>query len=75
MVFRAVRDDLVTTFLELRHHGFGVFHHTRLILFKLRLHRFFERHRFCGNHVHQRTALAAREYCRVQLLVHLLTGI
>jgi hypothetical protein len=42
-----------------------------LVNFELWLHRFFQRDRFRRDNVHQRAALSAREYRRVQFLVQL----
>ena len=56
----AAGDHFVATLQEHVHHRLGVDRHLLLVNLELRLHRFFQRHRLAGDHVHQRAALAAR---------------
>ncbi len=67
----AAGDHFVAALQEHVHHRLGVDRHLLLVNLELRLHRFFQRHRLAGDHVHQRAALAAREHGGVQLLVQL----
>ena len=52
----AAGDHFVATLQEHVHHRLGVDRHLLLVNLELRLHRFFQRHRLAGDHVHQRAA-------------------
>ncbi len=71
MVLSTARHHFVAAVQEHFHHRFSVFRNLLLVNFKLWLHRFFQRHRFRRDNVHQRAALRAWEHCRVQFFVQL----
>ncbi|CDH43407.1 hypothetical protein BN874_120058 [Candidatus Contendobacter odensis Run_B_J11] len=74
MIVSAAGDDFIVTFDEGSGHGAGVGDHLPLIVSEFRLLRFLEGHRFGGDHMHQRTALSAGKYQRIQLLFNVGIG-
>ena len=71
MVFSAAGNHFVAAVQEHFYHCLRVFRYLLLVNFELRLHRFFQRNGFRRDNVHQRAALGAREYGRVQFFVQL----
>src|SRR5690606_12741123 len=71
----AAGNHVEAAFDEYLGHGLGVLHHLLLVGLELRLQGFLEAHGLGGDHVHQRAALAAREYGGVQLLLDLFVGL
>ena len=71
MALGAATDNTQTALCQSLGNGLGVFHHLLLVGFEVRRHRFFESDGFGSNHVHQRTALQAREDRAVNRLLML----
>src|SRR3990167_4832680 len=74
VVLGAAGDHVKTALDEYARNGLGVLHHLLLVGLELRLQGFFEAHGLGRDHVLQRAALAAWEYCRVELLLQRFVG-
>lgn len=62
VIVRAARNHLYAAFLKTVRHRAGVSDYSLLVSFELGRERFLERHGFCGDDVHERSALHAGEH-------------
>src|SRR3546814_8754626 len=69
MIVGAVRDNLVAAIEEHLGHRPGIGDHLFLVRLEAGIERFLERDGLGGDHVHQRSALDAGEYRRLEFLV------